>query len=133
MMASTARLELTWAGFDAAVDLIAAQCRWRDRPGVHAASADGEPLAAALSTRLGLNLLELAGPGMLLVDATPTDALQEKASAWGDVDAWVWVDTSTRGLWPSVMKACGPAVLLFPWRRHFVTGDDAKARGYARD
>jgi hypothetical protein len=120
----TPRLELTWAGFDAAVDLIAAQCRWRDRPGVHAASADGEPLAAALSTRLGLSLLELAGPGMLLVDATPTEALQEKASSWGDVEAWVWVDTSSRGRWPSVMKACGPAVLLFPWRRQFLPGFD---------
>jgi hypothetical protein len=120
----TPRFELHWAGFDAAVDLIAAQCRWRDRPGVHAASSDGEPLAAALSARLGLTLLELPGPGMLLVDASPTDALQEKASAWSDVEAWVWVDTSSRGLWPSVVKVTGPAVLLFPWRRQFLPGFD---------
>lgn len=64
------------------------------------------------------------GGQLLLGDATPTDALQEKAVAWPDVEAWVWVDTSSRGRWPSVMKATGPAVLLFPWRRQFLPGFD---------
>lgn len=54
-------LQLTWAGFDAAVDLIAAQCRWRDRAGVHgvdAVDAAGQLLALALADRLGLNVLQ---------------------------------------------------------------------------
>lgn len=117
-------MELTWAGFDVAVDLIAAQCLRRDRSGVHAASADGEVLAERLAERLGLNVLELPTPGMLLVDAHATDELAEKAAAWSDVEAWVWVDTSSAGRWPSVMKVAGRAALRFPWRREFVPGFD---------
>jgi len=128
MSARAPLLELTWAGFDAAVDVIAAQCSWRDRAGVHAASSDGVVLAMALADRLGLNVLELPGPGMLLVDAVSSAALVEKAAAWSDVEAWVWVDCSSAGQWPSVMKAMGRACLVFPWqrscRREFVPGFD---------
>lgn len=117
-------MQLTWDGFEVAVDLIAAQCRRRDRSGVHAASVDGEELATRLAQLLGLNVLELPTPGMLLVDAHVTDSLIEKAVAWSDVEAWVWVDTSRKGRWQSVMKAPFPAALLFPWRREFVPGFD---------
>lgn len=117
-------MELTWAGFDVAVDLIAAQCRRRDRSGVHAASVDGVPLADRLAERLGLNVLELPTPGMLLVDGHVTPELTEKAAAWADVEAWVWVDNSSAGRWPSVMKVSGGAALLFPWRREFLPGFD---------
>ena len=50
-------LQLTWAGFEAAVDLIAAQCRWRDRAGLYGADAAGQLLCYELSKRLGLNIL----------------------------------------------------------------------------
>lgn len=127
MSARAPLLELTWAGFDAAVDVIAAQCRWRDRPGVHAASPDGAVLAQALADRLGLNVLELPGPGMLLVDVVSSAAVAEKAAAWADVEVWVWVDCSG-GRWPSAVKAVGRAHLVFPWqrscRRPFVSGFD---------
>lgn len=124
MTAPSPLLELTWAGFDVAVDLIAAQCRRRDRSGVHAASADGEPLAQRLAEQLGLNVLELPTPGMLLVDAHVTPELIEKAACWSDVEAWVWVDTSSAGRWPSVMKVMGRTALRFPWRREFLPGFD---------
>jgi hypothetical protein len=117
-------MQLTWDGFDVAVDLIAAQCRRRDRSGVHAASADGVWLAERLAEHLGLNVLELPTPGMLLVDAIVTPELSQKAAAWSDVEAWVWVDTSRSCCWQSVMKAPFPAALLFPWRREFVPGFD---------
>ena len=123
-MSTSPTLELTWAGFDAAVDLIAAQCRRRDRSGVHAASVDGDALAERLAAQLGLNVLELPSPGMLLVDATATDAMAEKAASWADVEAWVWIDNSSHGRWQSVMKVVGSARLLFPWRREFLAGFD---------
>jgi hypothetical protein len=123
-MSTSPTLELTWAGFDAAVDLIAAQCRRRDRSGVHAASVDGEALAERLAAQLGLNVLELPTPGMLLVDAHVTPELIEKAACWSDVEAWVWVDTSPGGRWPSVVKVAGRAALRFPWRREFLAGFD---------
>ena len=64
---------LTWAGFDAAIDLIAAQCVRRDRSGVYGASSSGVVMAVALSDRLSLPLLQYPTPGMLLVDAVATD------------------------------------------------------------
>lgn len=118
------QLELTWAGFEVAVDLIAAQCLRRDRSGVHAATADGVVLAERLAERLGLNVLELPTPGMLLVDASVTGPLLEKAASWPDVESWVWVDTTPKGRWQSVVKVSGSVALRFPWRREFVPGFD---------
>ncbi len=124
-------LQLTWAGFDAAVDLIAAQCVRRDRSGVWSPSAAGLMLAVALAERLGMNVLQLPTPGMLLVDAEASPELRRHADRAEDADVWVWVDNSAEQQWNSAMKVSGLALLLFPWqqapsccRRQFVQGFD---------
>lgn len=124
-------LQLTWAGFDAAVDLIAAQCVRRDRSGVWSPSTAGLMLAVALSERLGINVLQLPTPGMLLVDAEASPELLRYAERAEDADVWVWVDNSAEHQCNSAMKVAGPALLLFPWqqapsccRRQFVQGFD---------
>lgn len=123
-------LQLTWAGLDAAVDVIAAQCRWRDRAGVHGADAAGQMLAYALSERLGLNVLPLAGPGMIEVRGVVT---KPPASAWGwpDVEVWAWVDATEQSTVQSVMKVTAGTRVLMPWqdaaascKRQFVAGFD---------
>jgi hypothetical protein len=124
-------LQLTWAGLEAAIDLIAACCDRRDRCGVYGASPAGQVLAVALAERLGLNVLPLPTPGMLLVDGAVTTELQRHASRYDDADTWVWVDDSPDHTWNSVMKLQGSATLAYPWqelpatcRRAFVSGFD---------
>lgn len=123
-----ATLQLTWAGFDAAVDLIAAQCRWRDRAGVHGIDAMGQLLAYSLAPRLGLNTLPQAGPGILELHGV---ARRVPASrwAWPDVDAWAWVDATPEHDLQSVMKVTPGTRVLMPWQdasaactRPFVAG-----------
>lgn len=107
-------MQLSWSGFKAAVDLIAAQCRWRDRAGVHGGDLCGQLLAHALALRLGLNVLADAGPGVLLVYGvvrTPPAA----EWAWPDVDVWVWVDATAEQRLQSVVKVCGDGAILLPW------------------
>lgn len=123
-------LQLTWAVFEAAVDLIAAQCRWRDRAGVHGVDAMGQLLAYSLAERLGLNTLPNAGPGTLevhgLVRKPPASSW-----AWPDVDVWAWVDATADHDVQSVVKATTGTVVRMPWqdagtsrRRTFVPGFD---------
>ena len=123
-------LQLTWAGFDAAVDLIAAQCRWRDRAGVHGVDAAGQLLAFELAKRLGLNVLTVAGPGMLELHGI---AKKPPAStwAWPDVEVWAWVDATEQHALQSVVKVTPGTTVLMPWqdasasqRRAFVPGFD---------
>ena len=125
-----AMLQLTWAGFDAAVDLIVAQCRWRDRAGVHGVDAAGQLLAYSLSERLGLNTLPQAGPGILELHGV---ARRVPASgwAWPDVNVWAWVDATPEQTVQSVMKVTAGTIILMPWqnarshtKRPFVAGFD---------
>ena len=125
-----AMLQLTWAGFDAAVDLIVAQCRWRDRAGVHGVDAAGQLLAYSLSERLGLNTLPQAGPGILDLHGV---ARRVPASgwAWPDLDVWAWVDATPEQTVQSVMKVTAETIILMPWqdaaahtKRPFVVGFD---------
>jgi hypothetical protein len=130
MAARSPLLQLTWAGLDAAVDVIAAQCRWRDRAGVHGVDPAGQLLACALSERLGLNVLPLAGPGMIelhgLVTRPPASTW-----AWSDVELWAWVDATEQCTVQSVMKVTAGTRVLMPWQdaaaacaRPFVAGFD---------
>jgi hypothetical protein len=123
-------LQLTWAGFDAAVDLIAAQCCWRDRAGLHGVDAGGQLLAMALAERLGMNALPVAGPGTIelhgVVRKPPASAW-----AWPDVEVWAWVDATQAQSVQSVVKATVGTMVLMPWqdaptsrRRVFVPGFD---------
>jgi hypothetical protein len=123
-------LQLTWAGFEAAVDVIAAQCRWRDRAGIYGADAAGQLLAYALSERLGLNTLPQAGPGRIELHGL---AIKSPAScwAWPDVEVWAWVDATEAQSVQSVMKVTAGTTVLMPWqdagasqRREFVAGFD---------
>lgn len=123
-------MQLTWAGFDAAVDLIVAQCRWRDRAGVHGVDPAGQLLALALADRLGLNVLQQAGPGMIEVHGL---AVTPPASswAWPDVEVWAWVDATPAQGVQSVVKVMAGTRVAMPWqdaqasqRRPFVPGFD---------
>lgn len=114
-MRSVTMLTLTWSGFDAAVDLIAAQCNHRDRSGIYGASPAGLMLAVALSGRLGRPLLRLPTPGMLLLEGVATPCLQLPAVE--EVEAWCWVDATTDQGWNSVVKAAGECGrIIFPWQ-----------------
>lgn len=130
MTARPPMLQLTWAGFDAAVDVIAAQCRWRERAGVHGVDAAGQLLAHALGDQLGLNVLPQAGPGMVELHGV---ARRVPASgwAWPDVEVWAWVDATSEQTVQSVMKVTAGTMVLMPWqdaaahtRRPFVAGFD---------
>lgn len=123
-------MQLTWAGFEAAVDVIAAQCRWRDRAGVHGVDAAGQLLAYELGARLGLNVLPLAGPGMIELHGLVTKA-PASSWAWPDVEVWAWVDATDDQATQSVMKVTAGTTVLMPWqdagatcKRPFVAGFD---------
>ena len=123
-------MQLTWAGFEAAVDLIAAQCRWRDRAGVYGADAAGQLLAYALADRLGLNTLPQAGPGRIELHGVATKP-PASSWAWPDVELWAWVDATEAQALQSVVKVTPRTVVLMPWqdasasqRREFVAGFD---------
>lgn len=123
-------LQLTWAGFDAAVDLIAAQCRWRDRAGLHGVDVAGQLLAHALAERLGMNALAQAGPGMIELHGVVTRRVASHW-AWPDVEVWAWVDATPDQSVQSVVKATAASLVLMPWqdartsqRRVFVPGFD---------
>lgn len=125
------RLHLTWPGFDAAVDLIAAQCRRHDRPGIYAMQPAGQVLGIALADRLGLQLLQRPQPGMLLVLGCYTGCELLVAAGLDDVEAWAWVGCSPSDACNSVMRVQGPTQVLWPWQdapshnpRPFVPGFD---------
>lgn len=125
MAARPPLLQLTWAGFEAAVDVIAAQCCWRDRAGIHGADAGGHVMALALSERLGLNVLQQAGPGVVVIYGL---AQQQPAD---DDDVWAWVDLTPEQRLQSVMKVTPGTLVLMPWQdataacaRPFVAGFD---------
>jgi|GEM_PF-872574 len=123
---------LTWAGLEAAVDLIAAQCNHRDRNGVYGCSSHGLVLAVTLSERLSLPLLQNPTPGMILVDAVVDDRsiFIQLANTFNDVDPWAWVDATSDKKVSSVIKLDGAcATVVMPWqdipancREPFLTG-----------
>jgi hypothetical protein len=124
-------MSLTWAGFDVAVDLIAAQCRRQGRSGVYGLMPPGKVLAIALADRLELNMLDAPAPGMLLVMGCYTGCELLAAAGLEDVEPWAWIDCSSADSCHSVMRVQGSAQLLWPWQeapshnsRPFVPGFD---------
>jgi hypothetical protein len=110
---------LTWAGFEVAVDLIAAQCLRRDRSGIYAASEAGLVLAVALADRLSLSLLQLPTPGMVLIDTVATDNsnFAHLAASTEDVEPWAWVDATAQHQVNSALKVQGAcARVVMPWQ-----------------
>lgn len=122
----TPSLHLTWAGFDAAVDLIAAQCR-RDLTGVCGMDRGGEVLAWALSERLGIECAGRPASGGLLVWGLVE---QRPRARCADAVVWAWVDASPGHRVQSAMKATPGTQVLMPWqdasacRRAFLPGFD---------
>lgn len=120
-------LNLTWAGLDTAVDIIAAQCRRHDLCGVYGADVAGRLLAIVLAERLGIVELASPSPEMLLIRGV---AFDDPGDELEGVEAWTWIDASPEQRWDSVMKVEGSVAVLFPWQdarsrmRAFVPGFD---------
>jgi hypothetical protein len=120
-------LNLTWAGLDTAVDIIAAQCRRHDLIGVYGADVAGRLLAIALADRLGILELASPEPQMLMVRGV---VFEDPGETLEGVESWAWVDASPAHRWDSVMKVDGSVAVLFPWQdatsrmRAFVPGFD---------
>jgi hypothetical protein len=119
-------LTLTWAGFDAAVDVIAAQCSKRCTS-VCGMDRGGKLLAWALAERLGVEVTERPRAGGMLVygllEAPPRYLRVEIAELWS------WVRVSPVG--SGVMTASRGTQVFMPWQdapasciRPFVAGFD---------
>ncbi len=120
-------LHLTWAGLDAAVDVIAAQApRYctaicgMDRAGIVLAWALADRLAVPCAARPQASALLLWG----LVE-------RKHRSRCADAAIWAWVDMTARHGTNSVMKVTPGTAVLMPWQdapachpRPFVAGFD---------
>lgn len=120
-------LHLTWAGLEAAVDVIAAQCP-RGRDVVCGMDRGGMVLAWALADRLGMEYSPRPVSHALMVYG-----LVERTPRTRCVDAapWAWVDMTPSHSVESVMKVTPGTLVLMPWqdavashRRAFVPGFD---------
>lgn len=125
-MTASSLLQLTWPGFEAAVDVIAAQCP-RDRVGVHGVDRGGQLLAWALSDRLGLEVMRQPGSCMLQLHGV---VVSQPRLLWGDALVVAWLDATPGQNITSVVKAMAGTTVLMPWqdapttRRPFVPGFD---------
>lgn len=112
-------LQLTWAGFDAAVDIIVAQCSRSHVDCVHAPSSPGLMLAIPVAERLKLSICDAPQDNMLLLEGHAWNiALAKYAHRYENVEAWVWIDTTWDGVYNSVVKmpsAERPCVAM-PWQ-----------------
>jgi hypothetical protein len=112
-------LQLTWAGFDAAVDLIVAQCCRSDVDCVYAPSSSGLMLAIPVADRLKLPLSDTPQDNMLLLEGHAWDcALSCYASRYKNAQPWVWLDTTLDGIYNSVVKmpSVKPVCVAMPWQ-----------------
>lgn len=112
-------VQLTWAGFDAAVDLIVAQCRRANVDCVHAPSSPGLMLAIPVADRLKFPISDTPQDNMLLLEGHAWNfALADYAHQYDNVEAWVWVDTTFECVYNSVIKmpcAKRPSIAM-PWQ-----------------
>lgn len=119
-------LRLTWAGMDAAIDVIAAHCP-RGLTAVCGMDRAGTVLAWALGERLELPVLRRPAAGALLVWGVAT---RRPRSRCAGVVHRAWVDMTPGYVVDSAMKATPGGVVLMPWqdatipRREFIAGFD---------
>ena len=119
-------LHLTWAGLDAAVDVIAAQAP-RDCAAVCGMDRGGAVLAWALSERLGVRYGARPVSGALLVWGLVE---RKPRTRCADAAIWAWADLTPGHRVASVMKVTPGTQVLMPWqdaptcRRAFVPGFD---------
>ena len=112
------QVQLTWAGFDAAVDLISAQCN-NKCSGVMGASSAGQMLAIPLAFRLQVPYLDKPKDNMLLVDGhTWNLSLSQFAYKFEDVEVWVWVDSTPMGAYNAIVRLPSPELpcVAMPWQ-----------------
>jgi len=120
-------LYLTWAGLDAAVDVIAAQAP-RQCTAVCGMDRAGTVLAWALADRLGVPCAARPHSGALLLWGLVE---RKPRTRCADAVIWAWVDmTASHGI-DSVMKVTPGTAVLMPWQdaagsrpRPFVPGFD---------
>ena len=109
-----ANMQLTWYGYETAVDIIAAQCS-RNRPGVYGFSPMGKFLAVAIAYRLGVPVLEDPADGMLLVEGVVRDLdIAQKFGSF-DPEVWVWIDQTEQKAYNSVMTTDNGVEVWLPW------------------
>lgn len=108
--------ELTWAGFDVAVQTIADAFADQGLSAVCGIPRGGLPLAVAISHRLGLPLVYTPAPGVLLVDDIHDSGRTLADWRIPGSPAAVWV---TREAKPAdhfaVLTDVGPGWFTFPW------------------
>lgn len=112
------QIQLTWNGFDAAVDLIVAQCN-KKLSGVMGATSSGQMLAIPIAGRLGVPYLTEPKDKMLLVDGHAWNlALAQFAYKYEDVEVWVWVDSTPMGAYNAVFRLPSPELpcVAMPWQ-----------------
>lgn len=120
-------LQLTWAGLDAAVDVIAAQAP-RHCTAVCGMDRPGTVLAWALADRFGVPCVAQPQAGALLLWGL---VVRKPRTRCADAVIWGWVDmTASHGV-DSVMKVTPGTPVLMPWQdasvcrpRPFVSGFD---------
>ncbi len=109
------KIQLTWPGFDAAIDLIAAQCN-RKCSGVYGPTSAGTMLAIALASRLNVAHLNKGQNGMLLVEGWGWDRqIADFAERFEDVEVWVWIDT-TPNYYNAVCRMETVNCVAMPWQ-----------------
>lgn len=125
-MTPSSTLHLTWAGLDAAVDVIAAQAP-RHCTTVCGMDRAGTVLAWALSERLGIECAGRPCSGALLLWGL---AARKPRTRCLDAAIWAWVDMTARHRVESVMKVTPGTEVLMPWQdalactRDFIPGFD---------
>ena len=122
-------MQLTWAGFEIAVDLIAAQAS-RHRSGVYGATSIGRILAVAVAYRLQLPVLEEPVYQCLVTEGLGFDDRLIKQHQALDAEIWVWLDQTKDRLYSSVLRTDDKVRIFMPWEEaladhcaeRFVTG-----------
>ena len=115
-----ANMQLTWWGFESAVDIIGAQCG-RGRPGIYGASHIGQFLAVAIGYRLNLPVLRNPIDGMLVVDGVAGDMTFANKYEKFDAELWVWVDQTPQKAYNSVMTTDSGVKIYLPWEDPMVS------------
>lgn len=111
-------LQLNWAGFDAAVEQIAASVDPATLTGVYGIPRGGLVLAVALSHRLGLPLVESVCASTLIVDDIRDSGATLEALRAGGLTGpvWVWATRQTEPEgYGAVLTGIGPSWVIFPW------------------
>ena len=113
-----ANLQLTWSGFETAVDVITARCD-RNCRGVYGESAVGKFLAVAVAYRLQVPVLDAPAYKMLLVEGVAVDEELHDRYLAQSAQVWLWIDQSLNKNYNSVITVEPTAKIYMPWEDAF--------------